>query len=179
MPTEITGYFITDFSWKRLTPSLCNFLEVKFASYISSTSASGPEWNRLSCGYVCTSQSFACNFMQTFLSQISSHNHKLCFYFLCQLKASSTSLFFLSLLQYDYIKVITQVQALTLDALHLCSKIFWFTCTLYWSEPGCLIPCQLQHFWSFSETYVLTTLQQSKTWAGEQTFKTFLVTGEN
>ena len=93
MPREITGSIITNFSWKRLTPSCCNFLEVKSASYISSTSASGPDWSRLSCGYVCTSQSFACNFMQTFLSQISSHNHKLCFYFLCQLKASSTLLF--------------------------------------------------------------------------------------
>lgn len=63
MPSGITGYFISDFSWKMFLPSLHNFLEVKLASYISSTSVSGPEWNRLSCGYVCTSQSFACNFM--------------------------------------------------------------------------------------------------------------------
>lgn len=135
LPSEITVCFITDSGWKRLTPSPCNFLEVKFASYIASTSAFGPEWNRLSCGYVCTSQSFACNFMQTFLSQISSHNHKLCFYFLCQLKASSALLFFpLCSLQYDYIKVIAQVQTVTLDALHLCSKIFGFPCTWCWSE---------------------------------------------
>lgn len=111
-----------------------DFLQVKFASYVSSTSASGPERNRLSCGYVCTSQSFACNFMQTFLSQISSHNHKLCFYFLCQLKSSSALPFFFSflgcifVLQSDFIKVIAQVQTWTLNALHLCSKIFCFLC---------------------------------------------------
>lgn len=32
MPSETTGYFSTDFSWKRLTPLLCSFLEVKSAS---------------------------------------------------------------------------------------------------------------------------------------------------
>lgn len=156
MPSEITGCFITDFGWKRLTPSPCNFLEVKFASYISNTSAFGPEWNRLSCGYVCTSQPFACNFMQTFLSQISSHNHKLCFIFSVSWKLHLRWFFFLSLLQYDYIKVIAQVQTLTLDALHLCSKIFCFPCTLCWSEPRYLIPWQHQHFQSFCETYALT-----------------------
>lgn len=81
--------------------------------------------------------------MQTFLSQISSHNHKLCFYFHCQLKASSTLGFFLSLLQHDYIKVIAQVQTCNaLDVLHLCSKMFCFPCTLCWSEPRYLTFCQ-------------------------------------